>query len=71
MALTIPEAAALIGVDTMQLFIRAKKMYGNRFDGNPSNDHGRWRAYGDGMVPVYVKEYLGYVERMNRPGSVR
>lgn len=62
--MTVEEAADKLGIEVQQLFVRAKNMYGTPHSGNPTNDHGRYKAYGEGLLPSYVRQYLGYVERM-------
>lgn len=60
--MTIEEGATKIGTDTLQLFVRAHKMYGHMWgQGSASDGHARWKK--QGIVPMYVAQYLRYLER--------
>lgn len=61
--MTITEVAKAEGTDTLQLFVRAARLF-VKGSSNPSGDHGRWES--NGTIPPYMSEYLRYWQSLNR-----
>ena len=64
--MNLEEKAEKLGLDTLQLFVRAHKMYGHMWGLNgPSEAHRIWKR--TGVIPMYVLQYVHYKERQIVP----
>lgn len=66
--MTLSEIAQAEGIDTVQVFVRASRLFG-KGSPSPSGDHARWVA--SEVLPSYVSEYVRYWTGFHRTETTR